>query len=386
MKTKDRYLVELLKGRMTESEPLIQVMTGPRQIGKTTALLAALGEKGIYHTADYPTPLDVGILEDWWAEAEADSSRLLAVDEIQKIPRWSEMLKKLWDGSSGMRVIVTGSTSLLVEKGLRESLAGRFELIRADHWNHEEAQDVFGIKLEKFIEFGFYPGAARFLDDPVRWGEYVRDAIVEPALGRDLLQLHPVGSPALLRQLFGVAVALPAQIISLQKLQGNLQGKGSLPTIGNYLQLLADAFVVSSLQKYSPTPYRVKKSTPKLIMHDNALIRAFERPIRQDLPADRFGRYFENAVGARFIESGWETYYWKHRDLEVDFVVIGPENQHWAIEVKTAKTKVDDLKGLFEFTRNYPDFDPCLVSLASQEIEGVMSLDPAEILSLRRER
>ncbi len=365
---------------------MIQVMVGPRQVGKTTALKAALADQGIYHTADYPIPMSFEVLAEWWKEAETDSSRLLAVDEIQKIPGWSEMLKNLWDESSDMKVVVTGSSSLLVEKGLKESLAGRFEIIRADHWNCKEARDTFGLILESFIEYGCYPGAAPFLDDLPRWGSYVRDAIVEPALGRDLLQLHPVDNPALLRQVFGAAVSLPAQVVSLQKIQGNLQSKGSLPTLSNYLQLLAEAFLVTAVQKYSETTLRSKKSIPKLIIHDNGLIRAFERPVYQTLEPERFGRYFENAVGARFIEAGWETYYWKHRDFEVDFVVIGPENQRWAIEVKTQKATTAQLKGIFEFNRRHPDFEPCLLSLEPQDVEGVRSLDPVEMLSLSREK
>ncbi len=386
MKQKNRYLAALLSSRIAEPTPLIQVMVGPRQVGKTTALKAALDGRGIYHTADYPVPMSFEVLAEWWKEAEKDPSRLLAVDEIQKIPGWSEMLKKLWDESSDMKVVVTGSSSLIVEKGLKESLAGRFEIIRADHWNRKEAMETFGLSQEQFIEYGCYPGAVPFLDDLPRWGNYVRDAIVEPALGRDLLQLHPVDNPALLRQVFGTAVSLPAQVVSLQKIQGSLQSKGSLPTLSHYLQLLAEAFLVTAVQKYTSSTLRSKKSIPKLITHDNGLIRAFERPIYQKLPTERFGRYFENAVGARFIEAGWETYYWKHRDHEVDFVVIGPDNQHWAIEVKTKKVSIDQLKGVMEFHRRHPDFEPCLLSLEPQEIEGVRTLDPVKILSLSRER
>ena len=384
MKRKDRYLVELLASRIRETTPLIQVMIGSRQVGKTTALKAALGREGVYHTADNPVPLSFEVLAEWWKEAEQDPSRLLAVDEIQKIPHWSEMLKKLWDESSNMKVIVTGSSSLLVEKGLKESLAGRFEIIRADHWNFSEAKEIFDLSLEDFVEYGCYPGAVPFLKDMPRWGAFVRDAIVEPALGRDILQLHPVANPALLRQLFGAAVSLPAQIISLQKIQGSLQGKGSVPTLSNYLKLLSDAFLVTAVQKFSPSPLRSKKSIPKLIIHDNGLLRAFERPVYQKLSRERFGRYFENAVGARFIEAGWETYYWKYREYEVDFVVTGPENQRFAVEVKTSKASIAEMKGVLEFHKHHPDFEPCLLSLVPQEIEGVRTLDPMKILSLSR--
>ena len=150
------------------------------------------------------------------------------------------------------------------------------------------------------------------------------------------------------------------------------------------MSLLAEAFLVTGVQKYSPNQFRARKSIPKLIVHDNALCRAFERPVAKDIDADRFGRYLENAVGARFIEAGWDTYYWKYRDFEVDFVVIGPENQKWAIEVKSGNTSLLELRGLFEFCKEHAEFEPRLISFVDQVIDGVPSLDPREILSLSR--
>lgn len=189
---------------------------------------------------------------------------------------------------------------------------------------------------------------------------------------------------SLLRQVFGATVALPAQVLSLAKLQGHLQERGSLPTLQQYLRLLAHAFLVTGVEKYSASLFRSRKSSPKLIVHDNALLRAFERPIIAPLAAERFGRYFENAVGARFIEAGWETFYWRHRHHEVDFVVIGPLNQRYAVEVKTAPTDLKGLSGVFAFCKRHPDFAPRLVSLHDQQLSGVETLALAEVLSLNR--
>ncbi|MCB0406790.1 MAG: DUF4143 domain-containing protein, partial [Bdellovibrionales bacterium] len=284
-----------------------------------------------------------------------------------------------------IKVILTGSSALLMEKGLTETLAGRFELIQAEHWNFQEAKDIFSLSLQDYLEFGCYPGAVRFLQDINRWGSYIRDSIVEPALGRDLLQLHPVENPALLRQVFAIALDMPAQIISLQKLQARLQGRGAVATIQNYLHLLSKGFLVSSLEKYSTSVIRGKKSSPKLIVHDNGLLRAFERPVDNSLSPDRLGRYFENIVGARFIEAGWKTFYWKDRSLEVDYVVIGPKNEKWAIEVKSSKCSMQDLKGLEVFCKNNSEFEPKLISLVDQKMEGIESLSLDKILSLCRE-
>ena len=388
MTSQNRKLIQLLKHRLAEKAPLIQVVLGPRQVGKTTALLGALQRKAELQNADYPTPLPSSVIEEWWHKALASPAKILAIDEVQKILGWTEVLKKLWDGSADSRplkVIVTGSSALLVEKGLKETLAGRYELIRAEHWNYQEAKDVFKLSLRTFIEFGCYPGSIPLLrQDIARWGQYFRDSIVDPALGRDLLQLHPVEHPALLRQLFGISVSLPAQVVSLQKLQGQLQGKGTLPTLQHYLKLLGDAFLISGIDKYSPSGLRAKKSSPKLIVHDNALLRAFTRPIGEKISSEMQGRYFENCIGARFIEAGWDTYYWKDRDLEVDFVVIGPQNEKWAVEVKSAPASETELRGLKKFISLFPEFKPFLISLTGQKFPGVENLSAETVLSLSR--
>lgn len=383
---KNRRLVKVISTRLAEKRPLIQIIVGPRQVGKTTALKTAIGGQAIYESADYPTPTPTNKIEEWWQKALESKSRVLAVDEIQKVSNWTEIIKKLWDANPhALKVIATGSSALLLEKGLKESLAGRFELIRAEHWNYQEANRVFNLNLRDFVEFGCYPGSIPLMDTTInRWGEYVRDSIVEPAIGRDLLQLYPVDNPSLLRQIFGVAVSLPAQIVSLQKLQGQLQGKGTLPTIQHYLKLLSDAFLVSGIEKYSPVAIRSKKSSPKLIVHDNGLIRAFERPVNQKILPERLGRYFENCIGARFIEAGWDTFYWKDRNLEVDFVVIGPNNERWAVEVKTSQAKEADLKGVKKFCELNAGFECVLVSLINQKMEGVTTIAVEEVLSFSK--
>jgi len=382
MTLKPRHLVAQLSKRLAESKPLIQVVLGPRQVGKTTAVKMALDGRGVYQTADSPVPLPSQSLIEWWEEAEQSHDKILAIDEIQKIPGWSEVLKKLWDARPGIKVIVTGSSALLVERGLKETLSGRFELIRAEHWNLDEASKTFGLSLDEFIEFGCYPGAVPFREDIARWGAYIRDSIVEPAIGRDILQLRPVEHPALLRQVFGVACSLPAQVVSLQKIQGSLEGKGNIATIAGYLDLLHQGFLITALQKYSGSAVRIRQSSPKFVVHDNGLIRAFERPIEPRLEGDRIGRYLENAVGARLIEAGWEVYYWKHRNLEVDYVALGPGGEKWAIEVKSSQPTDRDLVGLRQFVEDHPAFEPVLVSPKNCTIANLKHVTIEKILSL----
>jgi predicted AAA+ superfamily ATPase len=376
----------LLKSRISEDFPLIQVIIGPRQVGKTTAIRSVLSNfQGVFYSADSPTPIPSAEIELWWKEALNSKDKILAIDEIQKIPGWAEAVKKLWDEpKQKIKLILSGSAALAIEKNLKESLAGRFELIRASHWTFSEFQSSFSGDLLEYLEFGCYPGAHRFIDDIDRWGEYIRDSIVEPAIGRDILQLHPVENPALFRQVFLLCTQLPAQVVSINKLLGKLQDRGAIATIQHYLNLLTAAFLISSVQKYSESGFRTKSSSPKIIVQDNALLKAFERPIGKTIENPKLGHYFENSIGARFIEAGWDTYYWKDRDLEVDFIVDGPEGEKWAIEVKSSEVKSSELNGLDMFCKRHPEYQPCLISLVGQTLPGFKELDPKSILSLVR--
>jgi predicted AAA+ superfamily ATPase len=323
------------------------------------------------------------MLNQWWDRAISSGHRILAIDEVQKISGWSEVIKRRWDELPyALKVVLTGSSALLLEKGLSETLAGRFELIRATHWSYGEARDAFGLDVSKYIEFGCYPGSMHLLHDITRWSSYIRDSIVESVIGRDLLMLHPVNNPALLRQVFGLAAGMPASLISLQKMMGQLQQKGSIPTIQNYLTLLGQAFLVTGVNKFSANVIREKKSSPKLIIHDNGLARAFTRPVESPLTPEVFGRYFENVVGARLIEAGWDVFYWKHGKAEVDFVVQGPQGERLAIEVKSGPTTESELAGLKVFCGENKDYEPVLISLVDQKIAGFASRSAEWVLSL----
>ena len=177
---------------------------------------------------------------------------------------------------------------------------------------------------------------------------------------------------------------MPAQIVSLHKLQGQLTEKGTLPTIQTYLALLSSSFLVSAVEKFSLSLFRTKKSIPKIIVHDNALARAFYQPIERSINREIKGRYFENIVGARFLEAGWKVFYWKERNSEVDYIVYGPEGEKWAIEVKSSKAETHELQGVFDFCKKHSDFEPCLLSLIDQKIPKLRSLDVSYVLGLHK--
>ncbi|MGH7150492.1 MAG: ATP-binding protein, partial [Planctomycetota bacterium] len=331
----------LLRDRLREPGPsAIQLLAGPRQVGKTTLLLDLAGRSGaraLYAALDGPEAAQPGFWGRLWTRAEDTArnrgSALLLLDEIQHLPDWSAKLKAEWDRlrrrRSPIRVVASGSSSLRLGTGARESLAGRFERLTLSHWSARDLSEVFRMPRREAalnaVRFGGYPGAVRFLRDRERWAAYVRDAIVEPALGKDLLSLAPVRRPALLRQVFGVCADSPAQILSLHKMQGRLGERGALETIAHYLHLLEEAFLVAALEKHSRTALRRRAAPPKVVALNNALL-AVSSPRGIPEPGaepERFGRWVENACLAHAWNRGQQVTYWREDPLEVDGVLEG---------------------------------------------------------------
>jgi uncharacterized protein len=370
-----------LLARLEEPAPgRLQLLTGPRQVGKTTLLLELAGRlsgAAVYAAADGPEASAPGFWERLWGRAEeiaAGGGRVvLLLDEVQHLPRWAERLKGEWDRVLRLRLpvhaVVTGSSALRLDSGSRESLAGRFERLTLGHWPAGAVGTLLGLTPEEAAEvvvrLGSYPGALPLRDDLARYRAYVRDAIVEPAIGRDILSLATVRKPALLRQVFALCAAMPAQVVSLQKLQGRLPDPGALETIAGYLRLLEEAFLVAALDKYSTRPLRRRSSPPKVVVLNNAILAASE-PTGSPLPGiaedpARFGSWVENACLAHAWNCGQQVSYWREEPLEVDAVLEGSWGS-WAIEVKTGRFDVTDLRGLLELTRRQPHLRPLVLT------------------------
>jgi predicted AAA+ superfamily ATPase len=384
-----RKLVQVLRDALSRPTSVIHVMIGPRQVGKTTIarqLEASLGLPAIYATADSPTPLDSGWIETQWRRAVATASPaggplLLILDEVQKVRGWSETLKILWEGRGGgpeIRVLILGSSALLVQEGLTESLAGRFFLHRCSHWAYPECRAAFGWNLEQWVFFGGYPGAAAFMADEGAWKRYVADSLIETVLARDVLQMAKITKPALLRHLFGLAAALPAQIVSYTKMLGQLQDAGNTTTLAHYLRLLESAFLASGLELFSRGQQRKRGSSPKLLLWNNALVNALSTRSFAEAIGDTawWGRLVENAVGAHFcntltpIENSLT--YWRDGVHEVDFVVARGLDV-WAIEVKSGRS--GKTAGLARFQTRYPQAKALLVGGPGIPLEEFFSRD-----------
>ena len=369
---------QLLADRLAEPAPgRIQLLTGPRQVGKTTLLLEIAdrhGDAAVYAALDGPEAALPGFWERLWARAEeraADrTGGILLLDEIHHVPDWSRRLKGEWDRlrrkKIPLHVIATGSSALHLGHGSRESLAGRFERLTLVHWPAAAVATAFDLRPEDaanlVVRMGAYPGAIPLRNTTARWTAYVRDAIVEPALGRDILALTAIRRPALLRQLFTLCANAPTSIISLQKLQGQLQDAGALETIAHYLQVLEDAFLVASLEKDVTRAGRRRAAPPKLIPLSNAFLAASDPrgiPEQTTDPA-RFGAWVENACLAYAWNAGQHLTYWREEPFEVDAVLDGSWGR-WAVEVKTGVWTARDLGGLLEFSKRHPSYRPLIV-------------------------
>uniref|UniRef100_A0A831XFE8 ATP-binding protein n=1 Tax=Geobacter metallireducens TaxID=28232 RepID=A0A831XFE8_GEOME len=387
----ERPLKSVLSALLSRRTPVIHVLIGPRQAGKTTIarqIEHSAGIPVIYATADSPIPLDAAWIETQWRRAvaagtEAGVPVLLVLDEVQKVRGWSEVLKFLWDGRGAgpeVRVLILGSSSLLMQEGLSESLAGRFFLHRCTHWGYPECRDAFGWSLGQWIYFGGYPGGASFAEDETSWKRYLADSLIETVLARDVIQMSRIAKPVLLRHLFALAATFPAQSVSYTKMLGQLQDAGNTTTLAHYLKLLESAFLASGLELFSQGQQRKRGSSPKLVLWNNALVNALSTRSFADALADTiwWGRLVENAVGAHLCNSlnsvEYTITYWREGDHEVDFVIARGRDV-WAIEVKSGRS--GKASGLARFRLRYPEARVLLVGGAGIPLEEFFTKDVA---------
>ena len=380
-----------LLSRLREPRRFIQIVAGPRQVGKTTLALHVAAECGLPHhiaSADEPTLRDSAWIETQWETARllaggtGGQGALLVLDEVQKAPNWSETVKRLWDEDTRRRyplkVIVLGSAPLLIQRGLTESLAGRFEVLRLPHWSFSEMREAFGWTLDEYIFYGAYPGAAPLAKQPERWRRYIRDALIETTISRDVLLLSRVDKPALLRRLFELGCAYSGQILSYTKMTGQLHDAGNTTTLAHYLDLLSGAGMLTGLQKYSGSTVRRRASSPKLQVLNTALMNAqSERTLaeaREDLAL--WGRLVESAVGAHLANAAMTgkiaLYYWRERNREVDFVVRTGGNLI-VIEVKSGPSQ-RTLPGMTAFDQAFGPARKLLVGGDGVPVEAFLSM------------
>lgn len=381
-----RRLVAELIQRLSEPRRFIQIVTGPRQTGKTTAInqaIASLTAEVRYFSADEQVLASRAWLSNVWEQtrlvAERQSEVVLIIDEIQKVPQWPDVVKALWDEDTHrhipIKVVLSGSSPLLLKKGLDEALMGRFEVLHSPHWSLLECAEAFDFTVEEFISYGGYPGAAELRHEHERWQRYISTAIIEPTISEDVLHIEDVRKPALLRALFETGASYSAQELSYSKILGQLQEEGNSTTLAHYLELLSHAGILCGIQKFSAEKVRQRKSSSRFMVYDTSLMVVASGASPAQVTGDTMfrGHLVESAVGAyllaRSLQDGFRLYYWRERNHEVDFV-LQKGDAITAIEVKSGRKRGE--VGLQAFMQRYPQALFYIVGSSSCPLEGFL--------------
>lgn len=390
-----RQQIKELQKRIDEPRSFIQVLAGPRQVGKTTLanqLLKKIKIPWIFESAD-AVPAGTSLwIEQLWESARlkmrANSSGvfLLVIDEVQKISDWSEMVKKLWDEDTrngvNIKVILLGSSRLMLQQGLTESLAGRFEVIHLPHWSLIEMNNAFGWDANTYAWFGGYPGSVKIVSDEDRWKRYISDSLIETSITRDILMLTRIDKPALMRRLFELGCHYSGQILSFTKILGQLQDAGNTTTLSHYLNLLNSAGLLGGIDKFAADIIRKRSSSPKFQVHNNALISAQRGVSFTEIRSKpkEWGRVVESAIGAHLvnhsISNSYNLYYWRDRNNEVDFVL---ERQGEIVAIEVKSTPAQAPKGMDAFIKKYNPNRVYLVDNKSLSWEEFLEINPGEL-------
>ena len=383
--------------RLQEPRRTIQVVAGPRQVGKTTLVkqvLQQLSTPSRFFNADGVEPDDKDWIAARWEEVRAlmhfnqYQEIVLVIDEVHKINNWSEQVKREWDADTfndvNIKVVLLGSSRLLLKKGLTESLAGRFEILSMTHWSFQEMQEAFGWDINQYVYFGGYPGSAPYVNNEARWRKYMRESIIAPAIEKDVLQTTYIYKPALMHQLFHLGCAYSGELLSYNKMLGLLQDAGNATTLVNYLEVLGESKLLTGLPKYVMDASRKYRTIPKLQVYNNALLTALTEGVSYEkvfTDPQLWGRWVESAVGCYLLDKADELdcdlFYWREDNEEVDFV-LRRADKLLAIEVKSGKRQSNS--GLSTFRQMYNPQHSLVVGGQALPLEDLFKGDIASLL------
>ena len=392
----ERPYLKQVMARLEEPRKFIQVIVGPRQVGKTTMisqLISRLRLPYIYETADaIPASNSFWLMQIWESariklKVSGGASELfLIIDEIQKIENWSEIVKQQWDKDTlenvNIKVVILGSSRLLIQKGLTESLAGRFETIHMGHWSYKEMHEAFGWSIEQYIYFGGYPGSATLIEDEERWKNYIKDSLIETSISKDILMLTRVDKPAMLKRLFEIGTHYSGQILSYTKIVGQIQDAGNTTTFANYLKLLSDCGLLGGLEKFAGDIIRKRSSSPKFQVYNNALITSQYNLnfSKANGSGELWGRLSESSVGTHLINNTlpgrYNLYYWREGNYEIDYI-IERGDKVIGLEVKSGMKAIS--AGIQQFADKFRPEKIYLVGTGGIPFEEFLKIDPKEL-------
>jgi len=391
----ERPYLKQVKSRVEEPRKFIQVILGPRQVGKTTMvnqLLSQLSISYVYESADAIAATNSAWLMQAWEtarlrmKASGAPEYLLVIDEIQKIDNWSEVVKQQWDKDThervNIKIVLLGSSRLLIQKGLTESLAGRFETFYLGHWSFAEMEAAFGWSIEQYIYFGGYPGSASLINDEERWKSYIKDSLIETSISKDILMLTRVDKPALLKRLFELGCLYSGQILSYTKITGQLQDAGNTTTLANYLRLLSDCGLLGGLEKYAGSVIRQRSSSPKFQVYNNALLTSQDDETYSTAIVNPklWGRLVESSVGVHLLNHSvserYNLHYWREGNYEVDFV-LEKGDKVIGLEVKSGASA--DNEGMGVFNEKFQPNKMLLVGTGGIPYEEFLKINPKDI-------
>ncbi len=379
----------LVRSRLKEKRRFIEVLAGPRQVGKSTIIadvVKTLDVPFINESADDVSSSAESWIISLWGRARVLEKQygesIIIIDEIQKVFNWSEIIKKLWDEDkrqdNNIKVLLSGSSRLLIMKGLSESLEGRFELIPVPHWSYLEMWEVFGITLDEYIYFGSYPGPVDLITDEKQWKAYIRDSIVEPSFIRDVMMLTPIQKPALLRQLLELGSYYSSQILPFDHMLGQLSDAGNTTTLASYLELLSQCGLITGLQKYSGSEVRKRASSPKLQVCNNALMSSRYSKTFSEAKGDEtlWERIVESALGAHLVNSivgeDVKLGYWREGPDEIDYVLY-TDTEIAVFEVKSGSRILG--RGVDKFRKRYPSSRVFTISYQSETGSSIIGIE-----------
>lgn len=391
----ERVYIEKLKDRLEEPRKFIQVVTGPRQVGKTTMITQLLQKftlPYVFESADSVMNTDnLWVLQTWESarlrmKVSGVKEYLLVIDEIQKIENWSEQVKQQWDKDTregvNIKVVLLGSSRLLIQKGLTESLAGRFEIFYLGHWSYPEMQSAFGWNIEQYIFFGGYPGSAPLIGEEDRWKNYIKDSLIDTVISRDILMLTRIVKPALLKRLFELGTLYSGQILSYTKLMGELREAGNTTTLSHYLDLLAESGLLGGIEKYAGNVVRKRSSSPKFQVFNNALLSALGNATFSEMVVDpaKWGRMVESSIGAHLINNSitdrYNLYYWREGNQEVDYI-LEKNGKLIALEVKSGRRSGN--AGIKLFADKFHPEKVLLVGTGGIPLEEFLKITPSAL-------